>query len=78
VKTYSIDTIQKITNQYIDKGGQVIELIDGVLGYGTTICFGDKLKFCVIQERFQTSWSSVHTIRFYKSTPKKYQSIVNK
>ena len=77
MNTYNLDSVQKLTNQYISKGGQVIELVEGVLGYGTTVCFGDNLKFCVIQEKFETSWSSVHTIRLYNKIPKKYESLLN-
>lgn len=77
MKTYSLNSIKKLMNQYIDKGGQVIELTEGVLGHGTTVCFGEKLKFCVIQERFETSWSSTHTIRLYNKMPKKYELLLN-
>ena len=76
MKNYNLESLDKLTNLYLSKGGQVIELIEGVLGYGTTICFGDNLKFCVIQERFETSWSSTHTIRLYNKIPKKYESLL--
>jgi len=76
MRTYNLESLDKLTNLYLSKGGQVIELIEGVLGYGTTVCFGDNLKFCVIQERFETSWSSTHTIRLYNKIPKKYESLL--
>jgi hypothetical protein len=76
MKNYNLESLDKLTNLYLSKGGQVIELIEGVLGYGTTVCFGDNLKFCVIQERFETSWSSTHTIRLYNKIPKKYESLL--
>jgi hypothetical protein len=77
MKHYSTSAIENLTDKYINKGGQVVELIDGVLGYGTTICFGDNLKCCIIQEVFESSWSSTHSIRFYNEIPKKYQSLLN-
>jgi hypothetical protein len=76
MKNYNLESLDKLTNLYLSKGGQVIELIEGVLGYGTTVCFGDNLKFCVIQERFETSWSSTHTIRLYNKIPEKYESLL--
>jgi len=77
MRNYDLESVDKLTNLYLNKGGQVIELIEGVLGYGTTICFGYNLKFCVIQEKFQTSWSSTHSIRLYNKIPKKYESLLN-
>jgi hypothetical protein len=79
MKHYSTNAIKNLTDKYISNGGQVVELIEGVLGYGTTICFGENLKCCVIQEKqiFESSWSSTHTIRFYNNMPKKYQSLLN-
>lgn len=74
---YSIEAVENLINLYTDKGGEVVELVEGVLGYGTTVCFGDKLKFCVIQERFENEWSSVHTIRLYNKIPKKYESLLS-
>jgi len=77
MRNLSTNAIQNLTDKYISKGGQVVELVEGILGFGTTICFGDNLKCCIIQEVFETSWSSTHTIRFYNNMPKKYQSLLN-
>jgi hypothetical protein len=77
MKNLSTNAIQNLTDKYISKGGQVVELVEGILGFGTTICFGDNLKCCIIQEVFESSWSSTHTIRFYNNMPKKYQSLLN-
>ena len=77
MKNYSTSAIENLVDKYINKGGQVVELVEGVLGYGTIICFGDNLKFCIIQEKFQTSWSSTHSIRLYNKIPKKYESLLN-
>lgn len=77
MRNLSTNAIQNLTDKYISKGGQVVELVEGILGYGTTICFGENLKCCIIQEVFESSWSSTHTIRFYNNMPKKYQSLLN-
>lgn len=77
MKNLSTNAIEKLVDKYINKGGNVVELVGGVLGFGTTICFGDNLKCCIIQEVFESSWSSTHTIRFYNEMPKKYQSLLN-
>ena len=77
MRNLSTSAIENLTDKYINKGGQVVELVEGVLGFGTTICFGDNLKCCIIQEVFESSWSSTHTIRFYNEMPKKYQSLIN-
>ena len=77
MKNLSTNAIENLVDKYISKGGQAIELVEGTLGFGTTICFGDNLKCCIIQEVFESSWSSTHTIRFYNNMPKKYQSLIN-
>ena len=77
MKNLSTNAIENLVDKYISKGGQVVELVEGVLGFGTTICFGENLKCCIIQEVFESSWSSTHSIRFYNNMPKKYQSLIN-
>lgn len=73
MNTYSLKFIEDLINQYINKGGEIAEVEEGCLGYGTTICFGDGLKYAVIEERFQNSWSSTHTIKMYNKLPNKYE-----
>jgi hypothetical protein len=73
---YTTKAVQDIISKYVERGGEVIEVVEGVLGYGTTICFGDGLKFCVIQEHFVNAWSSNHSIRLYNKLPKKYEALI--
>lgn len=75
---YSNKVVQDVIDNYIKKGGEVIEAIEGCLGYGTTICIGDGLKSTIIQEVFLNSWSSGHTIRMYNKLPKKYEKLLSK
>jgi hypothetical protein len=75
---YTLKAVEDLINRYVERGGEVaIEIVEGSLGYGTTICFGDGLKTAVIQERFQNEWSSTHTITMYNKLPKKYQLMLN-
>jgi hypothetical protein len=78
MKHYRLSAVEDLINRYVERGGEVaIEIVQGSLGYGTTICFGDGLKTAVIQERFQNEWSSTHTITMYNKLPKKYQLMLN-
>jgi hypothetical protein len=78
MKHYTLSAVEDLINRYVERGGEVaIEIVEGSLGYGTTICFGDGLKTAVIQERFQNEWSSSHTITMYNKMPKKYQLMLN-
>lgn len=74
---YSLDACNKVIQQYYDNNGEVIEVIDGSLGLGTTVCFGEGLKACIIQEVYLNEWSSGHKIRFYNVIPKKYDKMLN-
>ena len=76
MNTYSLKFIEDLINQYINKGGEIAEVEEGCLGYGTTICYGEGLKSTVIQEHFQNSWSSSHTVRMYNKLPKKYEDML--
>jgi hypothetical protein len=75
---YTLKAVENLINRYVERGGEVaIEIVEGSLGYGTTICFGDGLKTAVIQEHFENSQSSTHTITMYNKLPKKYQLMLN-
>ena len=78
MKHYTIKAVEDLINRYVERGGEVaIEIVEGSLGYGTTICFGDGLKTAVIQEHFESAWSSTHSITMYKKMPKKYQLMLD-
>ena len=77
MKHYTLEAVENLINKYVQNGGEVaIEVVEGSLGYGTTICYGKGLKTAVIQERFENCWSSSHTITMYNKLPKKYQDIL--
>ena len=70
-----IENIKKLIDLYYKKNGDFITLIEGSLGYGTSMLYGKGLKTCIIQEKFLNAWSSTHTIRFYNKMPKKYKNL---
>ena len=77
-KYYSCEAIQNLINHYTKKGGDCWTLEEGSLGYGTTMLCGDGLKTAIVQERYLNEWSSGHTIRLYRKTPKKYLDMLDK
>ena len=75
---YGCKEVEKLFQMYYDKGGETLELKEGSLGYGTTICFGEGLKTAVIQEVYLNPWSSAHKVRFYRKMPEKYERMIEK
>jgi hypothetical protein len=74
---YSCTEIAKLCDRYISKGGEVVTIEEGCLGYGTMILLGAGLKYAVVQERFVSAWVSTHTVRLYSKLPKKYLTLLN-
>lgn len=72
MKYYSCAAVEDLCRRYWEKGGDSVELEDGVLGYGLTVCFADGYKSAVITEVPVNCWSSTHKVRFYNRLPKKY------
>lgn len=78
MNTYTLEAVENLIQKYYKKDPEMemVEVIDGVLGYGTTVLRGQNLKTAVIQERYVSPWSSTHTIRLYNKTPKKYENLI--
>lgn len=74
---YSLEAVENIINKYCELGGECIEVVEGCLGYGITICMANGYKTAVIKEIYLNEWSSGHTIRFYNKTPKKYLDMID-
>lgn len=74
---YSLDVVDALINRYIEKGGEMITLEEGCLGYGLTVLIGDGLKTSIITEVYLNEWSSAHKIRMYNKCPKKYQKMID-
>ena len=74
---YSSESVSKLVDKYYQKGGEIVTIQEGsLLDYGLAICFGDKLKTCVINEVYLNEWSSAYKIRFYNKCPKKYDKMI--
>jgi hypothetical protein len=76
MKNYSLKTVEKLINQYLDKGGKISQTEEGCLGYGTMVLSANGYKYAIIKEVFVNSWVSTHTIRFYSKLPKKFENII--
>jgi hypothetical protein len=76
--TYTLEAVQELIQRYYKKDPEMemTEVVEGALGYGTTILQGEGLKTAVIQERYLNEWSSAHTIRMYNKIPKKYELLI--
>lgn len=74
---YTLQAIDNLMSHYIAKGGEVITIKEGSLGYGTTLLKAEGLKTAVIKEKHLNEWSSGHTVRLYNVTPKIYQNATN-
>lgn len=75
-KYYTLGACENLISKYIDAGGEVVTLEEGVLGLGLTMCYGEGLKTAIIKEVYLNEWSSAHTVRMYNETPKKYEKML--
>lgn len=75
---YSLEVVENLIYDYLEKGAEVVTIEQGSLGVGTVVCFGEGLKTSVIKEKYLNCWSSTHTIRMYNVMPKKYEILVDK
>lgn len=74
---YSCTAVENLARRYYEKGGEVIEVVPGSIGYGITIMYGEGLKTTVVKEVYVNEWSSAHKIRTYKKMPEKYRQMLN-
>jgi len=74
---YALEAVEQTINNWIEAGGEISTVEEGVLGWGLTICHGEGLKTAVITEVYLNEWSSAHKIRFYNEMPKKYRQMLD-
>ena len=67
-KLYDCDYIAHLISQYSEKGGEVITIDEGCLGYGFMIMFGEGLKTTIVKEIYVNAWSSGHSVRMYRKS----------
>jgi hypothetical protein len=72
----SFETVQTLIENYLDKGGEISQIEEGCLGYGTMVLSANGYKYAIIKEVFVNSWVSTHSIRFYNKLPKKFETII--
>ena len=77
-KLYSCVAVEKLIERYTNKGGEVTEIEEGVLGYGLLMLHGEGLKTTIVKEVPLNCWSSAHTIRTYNKCPKKYAEMLER
>lgn len=73
MRTITLKEIENLIKDYLEIGGEVRTIQEGVLGYGTLVCEAHGYKTVVVRERYVNSWVSEHTFRLYNKTPKKYE-----
>ena len=78
MKNYSIKYIENLINKYYEKGGEMVTLEEGCLGYGLCMLYGEGLKTTIIKEYYINEWTSGHNIIMYNKMPKKYEKMLEK
>ena len=74
MKAYTLKAIEELIQRYLNFGGEVDTLEEGILGLGTVLLYGAPgKKVIVIKEVYLNSWSSGHTVRMYNKMPNKYE-----
>lgn len=73
---YTSTYVAQLIECYVNKGGNVVVLEEGVLGYGLTVLYGEKLKTVVIKEVPVNSWNSAHSVIKYNKMPEKYRKLI--
>ena len=77
--TYNIEKTINLIQDYINAGGEALQIRDGVLGLGDILLYdlSGKLKAFVIKEIALNEWCSAHKIRGYNKIPGKYKAMIS-
>jgi hypothetical protein len=77
---YTTSSVGRLIAEYLDAGGQMLQMREGVLGDGDVLLYDDagKLKTYVIREVAINEWSSGHKVRGYNRIPEKYRALLDK
>ena len=76
MQLYTCEAVSNLIEQYVNLGGEVIEISEGTLGYGQLILIASGYKTAIVTEVALNCWSSAHKIRMYNKIPAKYQSYI--
>lgn len=76
---YTSTSVDKLIADYMEAGGQILQMQEGTLGCGDVLLYDEagKLYTFVIREVYINEWSSGHTVRKYRKIPAKYQALVD-
>lgn len=77
---YTSSSVEKLINDYLDAGGELLQIEEGTLGHGYALLYdeGGHLRFFVIKEVYINEWTSGHKVRGYNKIPAKYQAIIDR
>lgn len=73
---HSCSAITELIDRYLEKGGEVLQVEEGVLGHGFLILHGNGLKTAIIREVYINEWTSKHSLRMYNKTPNVYLKMI--
>lgn len=75
---YTIESTQKLIDDYISEGGELFQMRDGVLGLGDFVLYdlAGNLKTYIVHEIALNEWSSGQSIRAYNRMPEKYRAMI--
>ena len=76
----NLNSVIRLIDRYIERGGQAHQINEGVLMYGDWVLFDTRglWKTIIIKEVYVNEWTSKQTVRMYNKTPLKYQKIIDK
>lgn len=75
--SYNYKQVDALIAKYAERGGECLQLDEGVLGSGDWILYGAGLKTIIIKEHYTNNTGTYHTVRMYNKTPKKYQLLID-
>lgn len=67
---YTTSSVGRLIAEYLDAGGQMLQMREGVLGHGDVLLYDDEVAI--------NEWSSGHKIRGYNRMPEKYRALLDK
>ena len=78
MNNYSIESCNQLIEKYINFGGEVFTIQEGILGIGHIILHNAKgKKTVIIKEYYINAWTSGHDVKMFNKLPKKYAKLIN-
>lgn len=75
---YTTSSVGRLIAEYLDAGGQMLQMREGTLGCGDVLLYDEsgKMFTFVIHEVALNEWSSGQTVRKYRKMPEKYRKMI--